>query len=394
MWKLDKNGFYLENSRDILEEVKREVGACFNGIDTEEPSTPQGQFILYLTQLLENIQARAVEIANAFYNGGSGIWLDARNNSLWNNARKGEQKESVRVKVYGVVGTAIPYDFKVSGAGKEWLIADNQNYTIGNLGYVEAWFNCTEAGNNKANVGDIKTIEKSVQGIERVINDEPSLNNGRLIETDTEYRDRVELENGANINSKGNFTSLLSGLKALNGISKLDGYENYSTIPISYKGKTIAQHTINVVIESMQSAELDKAIGELIYRYKTPGCNIQGEVEIDVYDALTSIKSVMRFDRATYVDIKAELQVAIQKEVDRDYKTLLENQLLDIVATLPISKDILTFEIVKQLGVDKLEVVNFKIGKKDGTASEIIKLNYGEIARLDRSDISIELYEG
>ena len=221
-WIKTENGLELNDTSTILEQVKNVFTTAFPDLNTD-PSTPQGQIITSLTELLTQAQQDIVEFANIFVNGGTGIWLDAYAKTYYGITRKQASKGSVTALISGTIGTIIPAGFTAKSGDYEYSTISE--YTIESDGSCYAELLAKDTGSFSIDAGTLTTIITPVKGVERITNPYESTS-GADTETDNELRLRVL--NSLNYRAVSIFDGLLAQIEQLAGVQKIAGKENYT----------------------------------------------------------------------------------------------------------------------------------------------------------------------
>ncbi len=383
-WIETENGLELNDTSTILEQVKNVFTTAFPDLNTD-PSTPQGQIITSLTELLTQAQQDIVEFANIFVNGGTGIWLDAYAKTYYGITRKQASKGSVTALISGTIGTIIPAGFTAKSGDYEYSTISE--YTIESDGSCYAELLAKDTGSFSIDAGTLTTIITPVKGVERITNPYESTS-GADTETDNELRLRVL--NSLNYRAVSIFDGLLAQIEQLAGVQKIAGKENYTKNSIEYKGITIEPNSIAIVVKG---GDL-KQIGKVILENKTVGAYVQGDIDISVYEEISRETSIMRIYRPAPKQLKAELKVVINNLTSQDYIEQLQQQLINIINNYRINDEIIPFQVASKISLLNVQLADFKMGLVSAAVTyNPIPLNFTDEAVITADNIQVTVYE-
>lgn len=383
-WIKTENRLELNDTSTILEQVKNVFTTAFPDLNTD-PSTPQGQIITSLTELLTQAQQDIVEFANIFVNGGTGIWLDAYAKTYYGITRKQASKGSVTALISGTIGTIIPAGFTAKSGDYEYSTISE--YTIKSDGSCYAELLAKDTGSFSIDAGTLTTIITPVKGVERITNPYESTS-GADTETDNELRLRVL--NSLNYRAVSIFDGLLAQIEQLAGVQKIAGKENYTKNSIEYKGITIEPNSIAIVVKG---GDL-KQIGKVILENKTVGAYVQGDIDISVYEEISRETSIMRIYRPAPKQLKAELQVVINNLTSQDYIEQLQQQLINIINNYRINDEIIPFQVASKISLLNVQLADFKMGLVSAAVTyNPIPLNFTDEAVITADNIQVTVYE-
>ena len=376
----------LEIKRDLEQIFKSSFGDDLN-LDS---STPQGQLITSLTEIVSNQTNAIVKLYNAFVNGGDGNLLDNYAKTFFGLTRNPEKKGSITVTISGTPGTSIPVDFACSdGHGHQFITTSS--YNIASNGSVTVNMEQNYDEDFIVNAMALNTIDTPKEGVERIVNTLPSIKPIKA-ETDTELRLRIK--NSLSFRSKAIFSGLISRLRELHGVQKVGGYENYTSEDETVKGTLMKANSINCVVKGGDLNEIGKTIKHL----KNPGCYVGGDIIIDVYDDEIAENYTMRVYRPKNKNLKARVEVKINSLVNQDYAEQLKEQLKNYIASYEFGSEIVPFEVATIINVNNLVVKDFKMTVKKELEEkplsyDVIKLDFTDEAVLDVEDIEVVRYE-
>lgn len=383
LWSFNQETNQLEFAYkdDILSEYQALFKNVFPDINTD-PSTPQGQIITSLTQTDLATISYLENLANAFFLGGNGYFLDLWAWNLFRVTRKQGIPSSALITIQGVAGTEIPEDF---------LISDNQyNYKISksviipNTGTINVLFYCTEINEFIANPNTITQIVTIVNGIERVNNTNmatPAI----LKETDGELFQRCVYFGSTARNAS--FRSILANVAEVSGVNRIAGAENVTNGPLEVSGVTLTPHSICLVVDGGENEDIANAM----FNSRATGCDMVGDTEVTIL--LDNQKYTYKFYRPTALPLKAQVKVsATGAIIPSNYESEVKNVLSNFINNLDINKNITQPLLANNLikNITDLNILDVKFGLKSGDVGYTnIQLKLNEIASIRVDDITV-----
>ncbi|HEH6263707.1 TPA: baseplate J/gp47 family protein, partial [Campylobacter jejuni] len=269
LWSFNQETNQLEFAYkdDILSEYQALFKNIFPDINTD-PSTPQGQIITSLTQTDLATISYLENLANAFFLGGNGYFLDLWAWNLFRVTRKQGIPSSALITIQGVAGTEIPEDFLISDNQYNYKIS--QSVIIPNTGTIDVLFYCTEINEFIANPNTITQIVTIVNGVERVNNTNmatPAI----LKETDGELFQRCVYFGSTARNAS--FRSILANVAEVIGVNRIAGAENVTNNPLEVSGVTLTPHSICLVVDGGENEDIANAM----FNSRATGCDMVGD---------------------------------------------------------------------------------------------------------------------
>ena len=383
LWSFNKETNQLEFAYkdNILSEYQTLFKNVFPDINTD-PSTPQGQIITSLTQTDLATISYLENLANSFFLGGNGYFLDLWAWNLFRVTRKQGIPSSVLVSVQGVPGTEIPEDFLISDGKYNYKIS--KAVTISSTGTIDILFYCTEINEFVANTNTITQIVTIVNGVERVNNTnmaKPAI----LKESDGELFQRCVYFGSTARNAS--FRSILANVAEVSGVNRIAGAENVTNEPLEVGGVTLTPHSICLVVEGGENED----IANSIFNSRATGCDMVGNTEVTIL--LDSQKYTYKFYRPTAVPLKAEVNVsAIGAIISSNYESEVKSVLSNFINNLDINKNITQPLLANNLikNVTDLNILDVKFGLKSGEVGYTnIQLKLNEIASININDITV-----
>ena len=384
LWSLNDSGeLEFSYKDDILAEYQSLFKTIFGDINTD-PSTPQGQIITSLTQIDLATISYLENLANAFFFGGSGDFLDKWAWNLYRVTRKQGTPSSVLIKITGRPTTDIPNDFTISDGSENYVIEAPTR--IGENGEVIAKFNNIAINDFVAKANTITQIVTNIDGVERV-NNENNATQAIFRETDAELFNRCLYFGSTATNSS--FRSILANVAQVKGVNRIAGAENVANQNKIINGVELTPHSICIVVDGGEAQE----IAEAIQKSRATGCDMVGDIEIPLY--IDKQKYIYRFYRPKMVGIKVKVSVSqaniglIRADFEKITKEALANFINNLDIAKTITQPLLSNALIKIVGSD-FNIDDLQFSKKsESLAYSPINLKLNEIATISLDDIEV-----
>ena len=384
LWSLNDSGeLEFSYKDDILAEYQSLFKTIFGDINTD-PSTPQGQIITSLTQIDLATISYLENLANAFFFGGSGDFLDKWAWNLYRVTRKQGTPSSVLIKITGRPTTDIPNDFTISDGSENYIIEAPTR--IGENGEVIAKFNNIAINDFVAKANTITQIVTNIDGVERV-NNENNATQAIFRETDSELFNRCLYFGSTATNSS--FRSILANVAQVRGVNRIAGAENVANQNKIINGVELTPHSICIVVDGGEAQE----IAEAIQKSRATGCDMVGDIEIPLY--IDKQKYIYRFYRPKTVAMKVKVTVSQANSglIRADFEKITKEALANFINNLDIAKTItqplLSNALIKIVGSD-FNIDDLQFSKKsESLGYSPINLKLNEIATISLDDIEV-----
>lgn len=383
LWSLNDTGMLEFSYKDeILAQYQNLFKTIFGDINIDE-STPQGQIITSLTQVDLATISYLENLANAFFFGGSGEFLDKWAWNLYRITRKQGTPSSVIITITGRPETEIPADFIISDGSQNYKIESPTQIPEG--GEIKANFINLEINDKTSSPNTVTQIVTNVSGVERVTNEAPSTM-AIMRETDAQLFNRCLYFGSTATNAS--FRSIMANVAQVQGVSRIAGAENVLDTPQTIQGVELTPHSICIVVDGGEN----EAIAKAIQQSKATGCDMVGTTEQILY--IDKQKYFYRFYRPTQIALQAQVTVSKTNTlIPANFETLVKNSLADFINSLDIAKTItqplLSNALIKAVGND-LNIDDLKFSVKNqalGYSPIALKLN--EVAFISLSDIKV-----
>lgn len=341
MWTKTDAGLVLQDTSELLAEVQKIFTDVWPDINLDA-STPQGMIITALTNKIAQCQSSIAELANMFYQGGTGYWLDIRNNTLFGLTRKEATTNYIDVQITGRPYYQLKAGLEISDTDGLYKFYLNDALTIGASGVIMTSFISDDDLTNAAiAIGDINTLVVPDSNIEQVKNTS-YLFKAQPSESDSAYY--IRAEQSTFYRSASTFSAMLAYVKQLDGVTRAEGRENFSNAQEEYKGIMLPPHSVTFVVEGGDVNTIAKGI----FKKKNPGCALGGDVEVDVYDdefnKYTSYN--IKFYRPEYVPLYIEAVINADINDNANYKEAIYNLINDYLKVSQIGQDIYVLDLI------------------------------------------------
>lgn len=383
LWSLNDSGALEFSYKDeILAQYQNLFKTIFGDINIDE-STPQGQIITSLTQVDLATISYLENLANAFFFGGSGEFLDKWAWNLYRVVRKNGTPASVVITITGRPDTEIPADFTISDGSQNYIIESPTQ--IPESGEIKAKFINLEINDKSSSPNTITQIITNISGVERVTNEAPSTM-AIMRETDAQLFNRCLYFGSTATNAS--FRSILANVAQVQGVSRIAGAENVLDTPQTIQGVELTPHSICIVVDGGEN----EAIAKAIQQSKATGCDMVGTTEQILY--IDKQKYFYRFYRPTQIALQAQITVSKTGAlIPANFETLVKNNLADFINSLDIAKTItqplLSNALIKAVGNDlNIDDLKFSI-KNQNLGYSPIALKLNEVAFISLSDIKV-----
>ncbi|HFW6576176.1 TPA: baseplate J/gp47 family protein [Campylobacter jejuni] len=367
---------------EILNSYNELFKGIFPNINTD-PSTPQGQIITSLVQTDLATISFLENLANAFFLGGNGYFLDLWSWNLYRVTRKDGIPSSVLIEIQGVPNTTITSDFTITDGNYNYQIS--KEVTIPQSGNIEVLFYCTEINEFIAQANTINQIVTQIDGVERV-NNNSIANSATLKETDGKLFDRCVRFGSTSQNAS--FKSILANIAQVNGVVKVTGAENISDNATDFNGVEIEGHSICVVVEGGS----DNDIANAMFESRATGCGMVGDIEVNIEYNGTFYK--FKFYRPTQVILKAEVTLKEISQPPSNFGDVIKENLSSYINDLQIGELITQPALSENLykNLSGFYIKDVKFGLKSGDVSYTpIQLKLNEMAVISKDDIKVNV---
>lgn len=305
---LNAQGLQVKTRQEIVDELSNDFRSIYGEDINLDQNSPDGQIIGILAQLGVDLRELAVQINNGFDpDRAVGRILDER--VVINNIeRSGATFTTLDIDITvdrTVTLQGLDANFSnINGtgytvqdnAGTQFILVDTETITAGTHSLA---FRAKDIGQVETTIGTITNPVTIVLGVTGINNPTAPSNIGQNEETDAQLRLRRQqsVANSAN----GYLNGLLGLVLSIDGVTDGQIYENYTNTTDS---NGIPPHAIWLIVEGGANDD----IGNTIYERKSYGCNMRGEVEVNITTASGAL-FVAKFDRPTPENIYIRFEI-------------------------------------------------------------------------------------
>lgn len=299
---LDASGLQISTLQEVRTTLENGYRQIYGSDINLDQNSPDGQVVGIFSQAMIDMRELLFSIYNSFDpDRAIGRQLDER--VVINNIqRAGGTFTIINISITVDRTVTLPgldaafNDINGTGytvadnAGTQFILIDTATITAGTHSLS---FRAKEIGQVETTIGTIQNAVTVVLGVTGINNPSAATSIGQDEETDAQLRLRRQLS-VAN-SSTGYLNGLLGLILSLDGVSDAALYENY-TGATDVNG--IPPHAIWLIVEGGANND----IAQVIYERKSYGCDMRGDVEVDITTASNAIFTA-KFDRPEGQDL-------------------------------------------------------------------------------------------
>lgn len=385
-----QNGVLVPDTADLKTDVEQEfTSALGEGLDLS-PETPQGRQIEAETLARKAVLDNNALIANALNpNTSFGVFLDALS-ALTGTSRRWATHTAVLCTLTGVPDTTVPAgSLARTQAGDAFALVNDT--VIGADGTAQEYFQAQETGPVPCQVNTLTQIVSPVLGWETVNNPSAAVL-GTETESDSSLRRRREQEL---YRGEALLNSIISAVRQVEGVLSVYGYENYTNAVQTVDGIAIQPHSIYIVADGGEDADIAQAI----FEHKSLGCGYTGTEEVTVTDAFGTPYEVA-FNRPDYQPIQLNVTVtapgtSVTADIQQSVKDALSawaNGEISGISGLGLGVDVSPFEAAAAVSdyLPDLFVNNVQVGLVSGSlGTAVLEMKVNQKATLAQGNITV-----
>lgn len=348
-------GLVIKRTSEIREDIRTALRSAFGEAVRLGSESVFGQIIDPIAQQLGELYS----LLQALYDArnvqtAEGVQLDNVNN-LVGVARLEAEPSTVDLTLGGTAGTTIPAGSQVRVGSDGPIFETTESATLdggGSATGVAA--ESVDTGPIEADAGAIDTIVTSVAGWSSVTNPATAVL-GRNVESDSEYR--IRRANSLQIIGSATDQARRALLEQVDGVLAAAVISNRTQSPTDSLG--IPLHYSEAVVYPNTVDPLE--VGRAIWRSLAAGGATYGSETVDVVDDQDYVQTLY-FSFATELLLYVTANVTTNSEYPIDGDTLVEEAILDYVATLSIGDNVFPVKILCAVidevpGIDELEIL-------------------------------------
>lgn len=329
---IDENGIHKPD----YETVRQYIVAQFKGLFGEDinvdPDTQDGQQIAIFASAIDDANAMAVQVYNAFSPSaarGVGLSSVVKINGI---KRLVATNSTVDLLITGQAGTTILGGIATDDGGNQWLLP--ATVVIPADGDITVTATAKDKGAVGALPSTVTGIGTPTRGWQSVTNPSAAAM-GQPVELDAQLRRRQTISTA--LPSLTVFEGTLGAVASIIGVERLKGYENDTGAP---DANGIPAHSISLVVQGGDAA----AIGQAIADKKTPGTGTYGTTSVTVTDEY-GVARAIKFYRPTDATIKVGINVTAVTGYTVAIENAIKQACVDWINALEIGEDVEFAEI-------------------------------------------------
>lgn len=306
--QLTADGLEVKTRQEIVNDLSDAFREIYGADINLDQNSPDGQIIGILAQLGVDLRELAVQINNGFDpDRALGRVLDER--VVINNIeRVGATFTTIDInitvdrtvtlaglddKFNDIDGTGFTVQ---DDSGNQFILVDTETITAGTHSLT---FRARDIGQVETTIGTITNPVTIVLGVTAINNPVAPTNIGQNEETDAQLR--VRRQRSVAQSANGYLNGLLGLVLSLDGVTDAQIYENYTNTTDS---DGIPPHCIWLIVEGGSNQD----IGNTIYERKSYGCDMKGEVEVNITTPSNAL-FVAKFDRPTPENLYVRFEI-------------------------------------------------------------------------------------
>lgn len=385
-----QEGVIIPDTSDLQQEVQQEyVSALGDDLDLS-PETPQGRLIEAETLCRKAVLDNNALIANTLNpNTSFGVFLDALC-AMTGTVRATATRTAVLCTLTGSPGTLVPAGSQARTKAGDMFSLVNDT-TIPASGSVQSYFEAAETGAVACQVDTLTQIVTPVTGWETVNNPTAAVL-GTEEESDSSLRAKrqQQLYRGEAL-----LQAIISSVRQVEGVLSVYGYENYTNAIQTVDGISIQPHSIYIVVDGGEDADIAQAI----FEHKSLGCGYTGTEEVTVTDALGTPYEVA-FNRPDYQPVQINVTVtapgtSVTADIQQSVKDALSawaNGEISGISGLGLGVDVSPFEAAAAISdyLPDLFVNNVQVGLVSGSlGTAVLEMKVNQKATVSQDNITV-----
>lgn len=323
----DDNGLEIATRTELVDGLTQDFQSIYGADINVDQSSPDGQALNIFAQGGTDIRELLMQIFNSFDpDNCSGRILDERC-AINNVFRKGGTFTTVPIDIttdrtVTLEGldenytdpNATGYTIQ-DGAGNQFILVSTQTLQAGTSRVL---FRAKEIGAVQTTLNTITIPVTIVLGVVSV-NNPVDATEGKDEETD--YQLKIRRRQSVSIGSSGYLNGLLATVLQLDGVTDAALYENFT-------GETDANgtpaHCMWLVVEGGANSE----IAEAIYRKKSYGCNMRGNIEYTI-TTVSRQQFIAKWDEPTYQNLYIKFKIIPTSSIVQFDKATIKQYILN-----------------------------------------------------------------
>lgn len=388
---IDETGIHIPNYIDLRDQLIEEMKQIFGqDIYIENDSADYQMISILAKKIFDSYSMGMLAYNNRTPNTAIGTGLD-NNVAFADIQRKSSTYSSVQLTITGANGTSLKGCYALDENDNRWNIPDT---VIPETGMITVDAICSVSGNISALPNTVNKIGTPLFGWYSA-NNNNAATPGTDVETDAELRGRFSL--AIRSPSLTVFESLSAAISALEGVSRISGFENDTsaestgTEPPNIPAG-LPPHSVTFIVEGGEDDQVAKAI----YSKKTPGCYTNGTTAVQIVSEMGNIITI-RFYRPTYVEVFVQIKVTKLPYWNDRYSDEIKNAIYDYIKGLEISDNVynsmiwfVANSVMSDFANPAFVIKEVLLGKEEGSLTNSdVEVNFNEAAETSVSNITV-----
>jgi uncharacterized phage protein gp47/JayE len=325
---IDSTGYHYADYPSFLSWLTEQYQSIYGADVYLAADSMDGQFLAILAQSFFDSAALGASVYNSFSPvTAQGVGL-SRNVKINGLVRRSPSFSTVTVTIGGSTGTVITNGIITDILNQQWLLP--AIVTIPDAGTIDVTATAKEVGFVTAEADTITTIFTPTRGWQTV-NNVGAATPGDAVESDAELR--LRQAESTSLPAQTVFDATLGAVANLAGVTKVQGYENFTDIT---DGNGLDPHSICVVTVGGDENEIAQAIVD----QKTPGTDPVGNTgPIEAFDA-RGLPLQIFFSEAITATINVTVTGVANQGWSSDYEILIQEAVAASLNALPIGSEI------------------------------------------------------
>ena len=320
-------GLVIPTAAAVLAGVQADINTAFGGnLNFTNPQTPQAQLA---TSWAANINAANAALAyfvnNINPDVASGFMQDAVGRIYFLDRNPG-LPTVVECVCVGAVGTVIPVGATAQDTSGNLYTCTTAG-TIGSSGNITLPFQNIVLGPIACPANTLTAIYQQIPGWDTINNPIDGVV-GAYVESQAAFALRRAASVAAN--SQGSLQSIYGAVFGVANVIDVYCYENdtSATVMVGATNYSILPNSIYVGVSGGASADIANAI----WTKKSPGCNMNGNTTVTVYDSVNYQEPypsyTITYNTLTDTPIKFAVQIKNQSSLPANITTLVQNAII------------------------------------------------------------------
>jgi uncharacterized phage protein gp47/JayE len=325
---IDATGYHYSDYPTFLQWLTEAYQGIYGADVYLGADSQDGQFLAILAKAFYDTAALGASVYNSFSPltaQGTGLSRIVKINGI---SRHSPSYSTVTVTITGQADTVITNGIATDVLNQKWLLPTTVTIPFG--GTIDVTATAEQIGFVTAEANTITNIFTPTRGWQTV-NNSGAATPGDAVESDAELR--IRQSQSTALPAQTVFDATLGAVANLTGVTKVQGYENFTDIT---DANGLDPHSICVVTVGGDGTEIAQAILD----HKTPGTDPVGNAgPEEVFDA-RGIPYEIAYSEAVTATIQVDVAGVAGPGYSSDYEPLIKAAVAAAINALPIGAQI------------------------------------------------------